>query len=576
MNKQAKIQLATASARRSTTLSALLRIVGAFGMALALTQAAQILAAAISAHKTAGQENLIAIDTTLTLTLIALGCALVIIGTAGEILVSSSAARREENLLRRRILAARYRAHQQDFRDGAGPAHVVSLLTDNAERYTEFRLAYLGGTIGALLIPVLTLLYVSLAIDPVIGLTLLVLYPVVPLLVGGFMSIFRKRSAASQWQRAILSSKYLDAIRNLITIRLLNAGERVEENLREEGERNRGAIMRLLAGNQLVIIILDGAVSLLWISLAAILSALRYGSGAIDLAGALSVVFLTVLLIEPIAQVAGFFYVGMGGIASGKAIKKYLSAAETDTPMTAAEFTGRSGCDAVSSDTATSDIAAVEISGLDFNYPGQQVLRGIELRVPAGARIALTGPSGSGKSTLLALLAGDLTAAELAINIAGRPLCELGTAGTRAQSAVVAQKTWIFGGTIADNLRIAAPNADDTQLWEALERANLAGEVRTMPGGLDSDVGERGAFLSGGQAQRLSLARAWLSGRKLWLLDEPTAQVDGTSERLLGEAIAGLPRDITIIFSTHRDALLALADQTFRLADGGLTEVKHD
>ncbi|MCB1258689.1 MAG: ATP-binding cassette domain-containing protein, partial [Microthrixaceae bacterium] len=145
---------------------------------------------------------------------------------------------------------------------------------------------------------------------------------------------------------------------------------------------------------------------------------------------------------------------------------------------------------------------------------------------------------------------------------------------TRSLSATVAQSTWMFTGTIADNLRMARENATDAELWDALESAQVADEIARMPHGLDTYIGEGAALISGGQAQRISLARALLSGRSVLLLDEPTSQVDIESESKIIDAIASLPTDRTVLMITHRRSLLRIADRVHELTDGRLESVE--
>ncbi|EJF46768.1 ABC transporter, ATP-binding protein, partial [Actinomyces massiliensis F0489] len=186
------------------------------------------------------------------------------------------------------------------------------------------------------------------------------------------------------------------------------------------------------------------------------------------------------------------------------------------------------------------------------------------------------GPSGAGKSTLVALAGGDLLPAAGTVRVVGTA----STAGTqdavRAASAVVAQTTWLFTGTIADNLRLADPDADDARLWRALEAANLDDEVRRMPDGLRTRLGEQGLGLSGGQAQRVSLARAFLADRPLLILDEPTSQVDLDSEAQIVEAIDRLAQGRTVLTVSHRAGALTTADRVVRVADGGVDPVSPE
>ncbi|MCZ7630017.1 MAG: ABC transporter transmembrane domain-containing protein [Microthrixaceae bacterium] len=195
-------------------------------------------------------------------------------------------------------------------------------MTDNTERLTEYRQVYLGSTLAALATPFVVLGYVAAFVDPVVGFGVMSLVPVIPVLIGGFLRFFRRTSATSRHQRAQLAGRYLDAIRNLVTIRLLGAGERIESELRVQGEANRGAIMRLLAGNQIVIVVTDGLFGLVLVCLSAGLVVVR--ADHMTTAQVTSTILLTVLLLEPLQQVAGFFYIGMGGMASQRALRAFL------------------------------------------------------------------------------------------------------------------------------------------------------------------------------------------------------------------------------------------------------------
>lgn len=502
-----------------------------------------------------------------------------------EVLLGGWSARQEERRLRARLLDAHFRAavrpaapaddsatpaartapgprpwrgrgHRRPVPTGRpSPAQLVTLMTDNAERMSEYRQVYLGATLAALAIPFLTLAYVT-SLDPLLGLGIMAACPLVPLAIWGFMRLFRKVSAASRKERGRLAVQYLDALRNLVPIRLLNAGRRTEERLRTQGEANRRAIMRLLAGNQVVIIVLDGAFSLLLICWSVHLIGSRLAAGAITPGQGFSVALLLTLMLEPLVQVAGFFYIGMGGMASQRAIEQQLSHIPTERPVAA------SG--------AAPTESAISLRCVHHDYGRGPVLNGLDLEVPYGAKVAIMGPSGAGKSTLLSLLRGTLPAQRGEVVLDGRDLGALEPEQVCRISACVAQSTWLFSGTVADNLRIANPGATDEELWEALRRAHVADEVERMPQGLDSDVGERGQLISGGQAQRLSLARAFLSGRRILLLDEPTSQVDVVSEAAIIDALAGIGPEWTVLMVTHRRSLLAIADAAHELRDGVL------
>lgn len=512
-----------------------------------------------------------------------------------EIAYGGAAARAEETRVRHRLLKQVFEAPSSpDDRGGeTGPADLITLMTDNAERLTEYRQVYFGATLAAISVPFVTLAYVAVAFNWVVGVTLMFLAVMVPILIRMFMMFFRKTSARSRKERAILSGKYLDAIRNLVLIRLLGAGPRVEANLREQGEKNRGAIMRLLAGNQVVIIIMDGLFSLLLICAAAALSIRQYSAGNLTLTHGVAIMLLTTLLVEPLVQVAGFFYIGMGGMASERKIAKYLreqaeikstisarvrDAVEggaaprgpaSDVLSGAVEGEAQRGTGVSGGDSGPRG-SAISLSDVTFDYGRGPVLRGVDLDVPYGSKTAIIGRSGAGKSTLLSLLRGTLPLQGGAAAVDQRYLRTLDPAQLRELTASVSQKTWLFTGTIADNLRLAAPDASEGEMWAALEAAQVAEEVSRMPGALETQVGEAGQLISGGQAQRISLARALLSGRRILLLDEPTSQIDMESEEHLIAALDALGPEWTILVVTHRPSLLRITDAAWDMTAGTL------
>lgn len=511
-----------------------------------------------------------------------------------EILFGGHAARAEERRIRRSLLSRLFASRS---REDSG-AHAVQLLTDNVERVTEYRQIYLGSTLAALLIPFVVLAYIAVSFDPVLGLTVMALCPLIPVLLAVFMRFFRKTSAKSRKERAVLAGKYLDAIRNLVTIRLLGAGPRIERQLKDQGERNRGAIMKLLAGNQLVIIVVDGLFSLILICATYTLAVVRFNAGAVTASQVLATVLLTALLIEPLAQVAGFFYIGMGGIASQRAIRAYIDNHSDPSAEGAAAKSGAAGDAGANVDAATQAEAGasgnlgaegdadegggpgavggvgcpVVVRNVSFDYGRGEVLHGVDLAVASGSKIAVVGRSGGGKSTLMGLMGGMLRPARGSVLIDGKNLAFASAQEAAALTARVAQTTWLFTGTIADNLRLAKEDATPEEMWNALRGAQIADEIERMPEGIDTDVGEQGAFLSGGQAQRISIARALLSGRRILLLDEPTSQVDIESEARIVDALRSLGRDLTVVLVTHRSALLDVADKVYEMKDGMLFE----
>ena len=505
--------------------------------------------------------------------------------------LSRTSAAREEGRLRSRLLAHLFDlgpARAADLRSGS----TVSLLTDGAERVALYRQTFLAPTAAAFASPALVLALLAVVIDPLPCLVLLVAVVLVPGFIIALHLKVRRSSSGSRRARTRLAGAYLDAIQGLTTLTLARAAARTAADLRRAGEDNRRAVMGLLAGNQLVILVTDCLFSLFFIAAAAGMALVRLRAGAIDVGDALALVLTSFVLLEPLDRVGAFFYVGMGGLANQRAMRRVLGArrapgAAPDDGAPAVPPGGRDDAapalslrrvtaswagDGAGADGARShgDRAGRDGAG-GRDGDGAVVLSDVDLTVARGEHVALVGPSGAGKSTLLALASGDLLPAAGTVRVGGIASTAATQDEVRAAGALVAQSTWLFAGTIADNLRLADPTATPERMWRALERANLAQEVRLMPAGLDTVVGENGLGLSGGQAQRVSLARAFLADRPLLLLDEPTSQVDLAGEAQIIEAIDRLAAGRTVLTVSHRAGALTGADRVIRVADGALT-----
>jgi ATP-binding cassette, subfamily C, bacterial CydD len=216
---------------------------------------------------------------------------------------------------------------------------------------------------------------------------------------------------------------------------------------------------------------------------------------------------------------------------------------------------------------------AVRFDAVEFSYEeGRAALRGLTAEIPAGQRIAVVGTSGSGKTTFINLLLGFLTPTAGRILINGHDLAQLDLALWRQQLAWVPQQPRLFQGSIADNIRLGAPTATAAAVQNAAQHARIDDFIATLPMGYDSLVGERGAGLSGGQIQRIALARAFLRNAPLVILDEATANLDPESERLVQESIDVLARGRTLLVIAHRLATVRQADQILVLDQGLIVE----
>ena len=501
---------------------------------------------------------------------------------------------------------------------------LVDMITSGTEKIQRYRQAFLGSMIGAMLSPLLVLVIMALFVDPWCALILLAFVPLVPLFIFIFSKLTRKVSSKSRRRRNQLAAAYLDAISGLETLSLLDATDSRGQELAKAGEENRLSTMRLLAANQLILLVIDLGFNLLLLTCGFALTLWKvlngsWGTDITVIAPVVSMLGLTLLLLEPMNKIGAFFYVGMAGMANQRLVRAFLSGKPPsrpqhkpgkEAPLTPENTVADGGQtrsegaavgmgdgkdlsndrnrdanqdsrieDGLDSDQdlgAESDSPDLLLSmrGLSFAYPGgKPVLSELNLQVKSGEWVAICGASGAGKSTLMELLKGNLLPSKGTIYLQGHLLSAESRDWFRRQSALVLQRTWIFSGTIRSNLMMVSPRASEAELWDCLKQARLDQEIRSFPQGLDTPVGEDGYALSGGQAQRLSLARALLSGRNLLLLDEPTSQIDLESEAAITQALAEVAKEKTVVLLTHRASALANADRVLYLKNGALEEV---
>ncbi|WP_293781033.1 ABC transporter ATP-binding protein/permease [uncultured Aeromicrobium sp.] len=433
--------------------------------------------------------------------------------------------------------------------------HLLSLATDAVERTAHYRAAFLGPIIGALTTPLLVLAVMALTTDPVTAGWLALLILLVPLLVGGFRRLLRPIGAAYRRSQARLTAAFLEAIQALGTLVYARAASRVADDLARRGEEYRRGLMRMLAGNQLLIFVVDAAFSLSIVVSATAIAVTRVTDGSITAGSGIAIVLMTVLVIGPVDVIGQFFYIGIGGRAAQRQLADHLTGEPSVVPT-------------ASTPTAPAD-GGIVLENVTAGWPdGATVVRDLSLRVEPGERVALVGPSGIGKSTVSALIQAHLLPSAGRVLVDGLDTRVADPAAVRSRLAVVEQRPFLFLGTIAENLQMAAPDATQERLWEALELAGLRAEVEAMAERLDTPVGEHGALLSGGQAQRLAIARAALRDAPILIFDEPTSQVDLAGEAAILKALDRLAAGRTVLMIAHRPAAILAADRVITLRSG--------
>lgn len=471
-------------------------------------------------------------------------------------------AAREEARWRRPVALAAMSPHGAEPRRPDG--EWVDTGTTAVEKTAGYRATFLGPTLASFTAPLLVLLVWGWAIGWGSAALLALFVALVPLLVAAGARWLRRPGATYRRLEARDAARYHGMLRSLGTLRVFGADARHRERHARDSRATMAELGRLLVRNQTTILVNDAVFGLLMTCAAVGLVLLGLARGDLSAGAALAGLLLSVLLNEPIAVLGRTFYVGLGGRARRDGLERLLAEARRDDEIRDAGETGEvRGAGEFGEPPGAAP--ALALRGVGVELGGRTVLDGVDLEVPAGSTLAIVGASGAGKTTLLHVVQGLLEPDTGAVLLDGRPTRAADRLG---RVAVVSQQPAILSTTIADNLRLAAPDAEESALWEALAAARLDDEVRALPRGLDEPVGEAGALLSGGQRRRLGIARAILAASPLLVLDEPTADLDRRTEALVRASLTEVTRGRTVLVVSHRAAAITGVDAVLELDAG--------
>ena len=445
------------------------------------------------------------------------------------------------------------------YRESVPTSEIVQLSVEGVDQLKTYYGQFLSQFFYAFLAP-LTLFAVLSFVSMKSAVVLLICVPLIPGAIMGVQKIAKKLLGKYWGQYAALGDTFLENLQGLTTLKIYQADEFTTEKMAKESEHFRRITMKVLTMQLNSVTIMD-LIAYGGAALGVVLAAGEYNNGHIGFAGCFAIIMLSADFFIPMRKLGSFFHVAMNGMAASDRLFKILDLPEPEQKTAAVDT---SNC-------------SISVSDLRYSYDeSREVLHGIDIDIPMNGLTAICGESGCGKSTVAGILMGRNKGYTGSVKIGGTELSDIAESSLVQSITYISHNSYLFKGTVRDNLLIGDLNADDDDMRAALERAKLADFLRS-DNGLDTLLTENGGNLSGGQRQRLALARALLHDTPIYIFDEATSSVDADSEADIINMIYELAKTKTVIMISHRLANSVKADKIFALENGSLAECgTHD
>ena len=431
-------------------------------------------------------------------------------------------------------------------------SEVVQVAVEGVDQLETYFGAYLPQFFYAMLAP-LTLFAVLCFVNVPAAVVLLICVPLIPVAIAAVQTWAKKLLSKYWGQYTALGDTFLENLQGLTTLKIYQADAARNDEMNEQAEKFRKITMKVLTMQLNSITIMD-LIAYGGAALGVILSAMQFRAGNVTLSGALLIVVLAADFFIPMRQLGSFFHIAMNGMAASDKIFRLLDLPEPNKkPLSCPD--GDLNC-----------------RDLRFSYePDREILHGINLSFSKGSFTSLVGESGCGKSTIASILMGRSRGYSGSVTIGGAELREISEESLMRHITYVSHQSYLFKGTVRSNLLMGKPDASDEQLWAVLKQVNLADFLRSE-NGLDTLVTEKGGNFSGGQCQRLALARALLHDSPVYIFDEATSNIDVESENDIMAQIHALAGRKTVILISHRLANVTLSDRIYVLDHGSVVE----
>ena len=433
-------------------------------------------------------------------------------------------------------------------------SEVVQVAVEGVDQLETYFGAYLPQFFYAMLAP-LTLFIVLCFVNVAAAVVLLICVPLIPVAIAAVQTWAKKLLSKYWGQYTELGDTFLENLQGLTTLKIYQADAFKQQEMNEQAEKFRKITMKVLTMQLNSIIIMD-LIAYGGAALGVIMAVTQYQSGGVSLEGCLLIILLAADFFIPMRQLGSFFHIAMNGMAASDKIFRLLDLEETKPEITESFPSGHT----------------IRCSGLSFSYePDREILHSVDLTFPQGSFTALVGESGCGKSTLASILMGRYKGYTGSVSVGGVPLSSIQEESLLRNITYISHQSYLFKGTVRENLLMGKPGASDEELWAVLSRVNLA-EFLKAEQGLDTRLLEKASNLSGGQCQRLALARALLHDSPVYIFDEATSNIDVESENDIMREIHELAKSKTVILVSHRLANVVGADHIYVLDHGIVAE----
>lgn len=442
------------------------------------------------------------------------------------------------------------------YRENVQTSEVVQVAVEGCDQLETYFGAYLPQFFYAMLAP-LTLFVVLLFVNVPSAIVLLVCVPLIPVSIA-VVQTWAKKLLSKYWgQYTALGDTFLENLEGLTTLKIYKADEYKNKQMNEESEKFRKITMKVLTMQLNSITIMD-LIAYGGAALGVIMAATQLKAGHVSVAGALLIILLSADFFIPMRQLGSFFHIAMNGMAASEKIFRLLDIEENDS------HTDRSFPANVS----------ITCKNLSFAYkdnPDRLVVKGADITFAKGTLTALVGESGCGKSTISAILMGRNKGYDGNVLVGDTELSDIDEKEIFKNITYISHQSFLFKGTIRDNLKMAGGNITDNQMWDALSKVNLSDFLKAEDG-LDTKLNEGASNFSGGQRQRLALARALLHDSPYYIFDEATSNIDVESEDVIMKQIESLSGEKTVILISHRLANVVNADNIYVMNNGVVAE----